>query len=459
MKNVIYRLESLSPFDLRGAAEHLSAMAAQGWRLERIERYFWRYRRAAPARVHYAVTCPPAAGEDGNLEDRLFFQELCAAAGWEPVTDWAELEIYASEREDPTPLETDQALLLERVHRSMRRTYLRECWRTFNCLAALLFSLIFLGALGRPSSFFLNSTDLLLAAVSPLFLLEQLWAVGIYYRWRRRSRRLVEEGEALAAVPGSYRFLKRLSRLLLLLLALVMVFLLFSPESSRDASLFALQVLLVFLILLPVYPIKVWLDRRGVPLRDRLLGIVLLFIAFALCLDYYGPLLPHRPSPPEVPSYTWDGQDWDAEPQSLPLTLEDLTGESWDHVRRRVCVKGRTPFAVETFYSEAAARENGERAGLQYSLLETSGDGICRAIWEDLLDRPDYRNHVPEDPAPWGAEAAWRQRWSDPSHEDVLLLWPGRIVTLRTEGLSLDRERMALAAARLGPENEKEDVR
>ena len=98
MKNVTYRWESLSPFDLQGTAEHLSAMAEKGWRLERIGRCFWRYRRADPARVHYAVTCPPAAGEDGDLGDRLFFQELCAAAGWEAVTDWAELQIYASEQ-------------------------------------------------------------------------------------------------------------------------------------------------------------------------------------------------------------------------------------------------------------------------------------------------------------------------------------------------------------------------
>ena len=33
--------------------DHLSAMAAKGWRLEKAGNTFWKYRRAEPAQVRY----------------------------------------------------------------------------------------------------------------------------------------------------------------------------------------------------------------------------------------------------------------------------------------------------------------------------------------------------------------------------------------------------------------------
>ena len=454
MKNVTYRLESLSPFDLQGTAEHLSAMAEKGWRLERVDRCFWRYRRAEPARVHYAVTCPPAAGEDGDLRDRLFFQELCSAAGWEAVTDWAELQIYASERERPTPLETDETLLLDRVHGSMRRTYLRDCWFTAGALTLLLFLLLYT-MLRQSSSFFLSSVEVLMTALCPLLLLGTLGAAGMYYRWRRRSLRSVEEGGALSAVPRSYRFLKHLSRVLLLLLALTLVSIVFSPESSGDSFHLALVLLMNLLISALLFPLLGWLERKGMSLNNRLLSALLALLIIILCLSYCAPRLFLRAHPPAPPSYTWDGREWDAEPQALPLTLEDLTGKPWDHVRRSVYLDGRSPLASQTAYGERAAREDGTEAYLYYSVLDAREGFVCRTIQADLLDVSPAHAYSPEDPAPWGAEAAYYRPWNG----EWLLYWPGRVVTLSTENLPLDDGQKALVSARLAPENWREDTK
>lgn len=453
MKNVICRLESLSPFDLRGTAEHLSAMAEKGWRLEHVGKCFWRYRRAAPARVHYAVTCPPAAGEDGDLGDRLFFQELCAAAGWEAVTDWAELQIYASEQENPTPLETDGALLLDRVHGSMRRTYLRDCWFTAGALTVLLFLLLYT-MLRQPRSFFLSSVELLVTAICPLFLLGTLWAAGIYYRWRRRSLRSVEEGGALATVPRSCRFLKYLSRVLLLLLALTLASIVLSPESSEDSFHLALVLLLNLLISALLFPLLGWLERKGMSLGYRFLSAFLALLVILLCLAYCAPRLSLRANSPPPPSYTWDDREWDAEPQSLPLTVEDLTGKPWDHVRRNTYPDGRSPLAAQTAYGERAAREDGTEAYLYYSVLDAREGFVCRTIRAGLLDVSPAHAYSPEAPAPWGAEAAYYRPWNG----EWLLCWPGRIVTLSTENLPLGDGQKALISARLAPEDWKEET-
>ena len=200
MKNAMYRMESLSPFDLQGTAEHLSAMAAKGWRLEKIGRYFWKYQRAEAAYIHYAVTCPPAAEENGDMGDRLFFQELCSAAGWEVVTDWASLQIYANPAEIPTPLETDEALRLEMIHQSMRRTYLRDHRNQLFCFVVLL--IFTLTQLFRfPHSYCLSGLGLSLPPFCLLSLFGEAYAIAGYNLWLRRSLRLVEEAQPSVRHP------------------------------------------------------------------------------------------------------------------------------------------------------------------------------------------------------------------------------------------------------------------
>ena len=51
MKDVKYRWNTPCLYDYRGVEEHLSAMAAQGWRLEKAGNSLWKYRRAEPRRT------------------------------------------------------------------------------------------------------------------------------------------------------------------------------------------------------------------------------------------------------------------------------------------------------------------------------------------------------------------------------------------------------------------------
>ncbi len=59
MRDVKRRIETYSFYDRSGIAAHLEAMAAKGWRLERITSSFWYYRRSEPQKLHYAVGVLP----------------------------------------------------------------------------------------------------------------------------------------------------------------------------------------------------------------------------------------------------------------------------------------------------------------------------------------------------------------------------------------------------------------
>lgn len=454
MKNFEYRAEAFSPFDLQGTEEHLSAMAAQGLRLESIGRVFWKYRRGAPARVHYAAACPPAAGENGDLGDRLYFEELCAAAGWEKVCDWAALQIYASEAEDPIPLETDEALRLEVVHQSMRRTYLRERCKQL-CGYAVLLALTLTQVFRFPRSYFLNPVGLILPVFCLLFLLGELYAVAGYFLWLRRSRRSVEEGGGLAPVSRRYRVLSRLSAVLIVILYLCLLRILFplSRPSGWTALVALLSGVFVFLFIL----MDRFLQRRGASPGTRFAAGLLLFF---LCIlpSGFENFHPFRflDRAAETPSYTWRDETWDLEPQPIPLTVADMTGEDCPHVRRTVTDRGRTPFASETAYTETAAGEDGMDLSLSYTILDAPNAWVCRAILEDLLETTEFFEYRSEPPGPWRAEAVYRRyyRSGQPFSERVLC-WPGRIVILYTENLYVTPDEAAAAGMRLAPRKEE----
>lgn len=456
MKNVTYRWESLSPFDLRGTAERLSAMAEKGWRLERIGRCFWRYRRADPARVHYAVTCPPAAGENGNLEDRLFFQELCAAAGWEVVTDWAELQIYASEQACPTPLETDEALLLERVHRSMRFTCLRDRRNQLLCYAFFLV-LMLSQAFRYPCSYFFNTLSLSLPVVSLLSLLGEAYAIAGYFFWLRRSRRSVEEGGNLAPVSRQYRFLSRLSAMLAAGLCLALLHMLVSSSHPSDRTAAG-----ALLGTLAVAGLALGLHRylKGRTMSRNAQAVLALVCVFILALpfiewdSYPGP--PPQTPEPEADEYLWQGQLWDREPREIPLTAEDLTGRTWPHVRREAVLRERSPFGSRTVCSEEARQETGEAFSLYYALYDVSNGWVYGLLRDDLLDGEEWAPYRTEDPAPWGADAAYQRYSNGRPTGDWLICWPGRLAELQGSGLEAGQ---IAAAARLAPEDRKEETR
>lgn len=94
-------------FDLYAApeiAQHLEALAQQGWQLEHIGPVFWRYRKCPPADLHYAVVYFPKDPADEYISrQQRELWELCrhyrlGACGH----GWADADFpHSGERADP----------------------------------------------------------------------------------------------------------------------------------------------------------------------------------------------------------------------------------------------------------------------------------------------------------------------------------------------------------------------
>lgn len=449
MRNTKREFCSYLIFDYRGVEAHLSQMAARGWRLEKIGPWFWTYRRAEPAQVAYAVTYLPSVSQFSPepSADRENLEELCAAAGWEPVAEWVQMQIFANERPDPVPLETEESVRLEIIHRSMKKNFLP--WT----VVALALALVMVGLqiktlLTDPYSL-LSSTNLFPSFVWELLLVLQAGNLLWYGRWLRRSRRAVAQGGACAdAGPGLRRFNLVILWLVLALAALFLVSTLLTTGAEIGLFVVCYTAGLVLLILL-VDRIRRALKRRGTARGLNVFLTLLVDVVLAVVLVGVGPMVIVGLVSSNSGSIYYQGEHWDADPVPLPLTVEDVTGQHYEHVRRYDIGSG------SLLIRERSCREtvlDGEDLViLDYDITTLALPGLYDLALEhcqtERYSSWPYRWQE-TDPAPWGAEAAYQLFKDTGVFQDTyslyILCWPDRIVQLNLSDLAPTPDQMAV---------------
>lgn len=474
MNDVKYRWNMFCLYDYRGVEEHLSAMAAKGWRLEKAGNALWKYRRAEPASLRYAVTYNAGASrfEPGPTEGQESLEELCNAAGWTKVCDWFQMQIFSTEDTDAVPLETDEALRLENIHRSLGKSFLLT-----NLILLLLGLFMTYSTFGtlfvRPLRIFESNARLFSGTLFLLVALLEIYTFFHYYRWRRKSRRSIEEGGPCASINAkAYQRLNCAGLVLVGVLAALYLLAELLGGAPGLALFYAVYLLLFALLIVLVRLTTVLMRRLKAPKWVNIAATLAVdfILAFALigglafCAIRFGWFFGDG----DGETYTYQNLKFDVHPrEDLPLTLTDLTGETYRHDRRERRIEG-SYFLPEQSYREYAFQNTGDEdettwpgsLRLSYTIYEPRTQWLLEALMEDLLadgDSPGIpefsKTYRPEDPAPWGAEAAYRQyyRQDGKATDNWLLCFPGRVV-----GLDLDwpptEEQKALVSARLGPE-------
>lgn len=473
MRDTKYRFEALCIYDYRGVEEHLSAMAVQGWRLEKAGNSFWKYRRSEPGKVRYAVTYSATASQfnPGPTEDQRSLAELCEAAGWTKVCDWFQMQIFSTEDENAVPLETDEALRLENIHRSMRKNFLPG--NIVLLVISLAMSVSFLGTLfTNPLHILQRNASLFTGPLFVLVALLEIYTLCHYFLWRRRSRQSIEDGGSCAPInTKAYRRLNRAGLVLVgvfIALYLVMEF----ASGGRGYALFLLVYLALFLAIIAlVRGTTALLRRSGVSKGWNIAGTLLADAALVSALVggmVWGGVHFGWFSGGSGETYTYQHLEFDVHPrEDVPLTFSDLTGEDYRHVSRNWRSEGSF-FVPQWSYREyvlknAETEEKDAWPGsvwLSYTIYEPRTRWLCDALLEDQLEDDTVkfqgftmftRRYEPEDPAPWGAEAAYRRYYDGAPQDTWLLVWPGRIVSVGLDWTPTDREKTVIRE-RLAPE-------
>ncbi len=439
MKNTKRRMELFFSYDRTGIQTHLQKMAAKGWMLEKMSNFSWHYRRIEPKALTFAVTYFPKASEfDPELtEGQRVYQDFTAHSGWQFVCRSAQMQVFCTEQENPVPIETDPMVEIEMIHGAAKKSHLLSHWLLLG--VGLLNALLFLSRLlGDPIGVLASPANLFTGFAWSVMLLLCIVGLAGYYRWRRRALKAATHGE-FTDTPNYAGFQKLM--LCIVLVGFVWWILnLFAAGDRLLQTVALLMLLYMFGLFAIVNAVKQFLKKRKAS-RGTNLAITLtvdVVLAFGMMAAIvFGTLRAVQSGifAPEAETYEHRGSTFVLYQDEIPLRVEDMLDVTYSGY---ICRKhsdesiflGRYDMSQFPRFDDEAAHDV---PGLDYTLTLVKAPffyDLCRTrlIRErDETHDPDVpegfkRVYLQEDPAPWGAEEAYRLAWQDTGPSNTYLL-------------------------------------
>ena len=432
MRETKRQLSLYSFYDHTGIEKHLARMAERGWLLCGIGQLFWHYRRIEPKKITFSVCYFPQATiyDPRPSEGQEEFYDLCAHAGWTLAGESGQLQVFYHQGEDPTPIDTDPALEVEAIHQSAKKTVLPA---NFLLVGVAVLNLgLFLWRFWDNPVLTLASGGTLLALVAyTLILVNCTVELCSYFLWRRRARRAAERGEFLPTRSRVW-----LQRLLLAILLPAGAWCLAGMLRDGLGGLAAVSMLGVIGIIAAVLGVRKLLKGAGVSAKANLRGTLAVCVVLSILFAAAIPWLVVR------------GMNSRPDPgaEELPLSVADLVEMDPDQYSRWQ-FRTSSPLLALLQVSDYPRIYGEKTRSLRYDVLVVKVPalyGLCR----DHYLGEDSR-YAPTDPAPWGAQEAYRYVLDGQTLEYYVLCYPHRVVEI-TLDWTPTAEQMAAVGEKLG---------
>ena len=469
MKDKKRRLETFSFYDRTGLERHLAEQAQQGWLLEKIGQFFWTYRRIEPNTLAFSVCYFAKASQfdPGPSVEQETFYDFCAHTGWTLAAANAQLQVFYNERENPVPIETDPALEVEAIHCTMKRSFLPS--NLVLLALAVLNGALYLWRLTDDPVGVLSSSANLFTGFCWLEVVVLAGAELVsYFRWHRKAVLAAERGEFFTT--GSHRKLQ-IAALVLLAVGMVWYFLSIAASGNRTMM---VTMVLMFCVYIPglfllVNGVKGLLKRKKVSAKvNRVATFAIAFVAAYAIVGVitFGVIFGSGHgwfAGEDAVTYEYQGRTYTLDRDPLPLALEDLLeGDFSRYTRRRQT--SRSPLLARDTMNQwpiGPVALFSEEFHLDYEIIQVRAPflyGLCRDSllhdreerWNRDMPEEAWYTYEPADPAPWGAEEAYR--WTSREYgprNTFLLCYPDRFVEISFDW-EPTRSQMALAGERLG---------
>ena len=434
-----------SYYDRLGMVQHLEHMAQQGWLLDKLSPWYWRYRKTEPKQLRFSITYfpkatpyspAPAAGQET-------FWDLCAEAGWVLAAESAQVQIFYNEQEDATPIETDPEVEFQTMDRVMRKstigTYIAlfvlslaqlglQVWRLWEDPIEVLSSLISLSA-----SF----------GYLPLMLVTAVEVVR-YFLWRRKAKAAVEAGLGVPNLRSS----RKLSIAILILTVIELAGMLLGSMQTSRTMLVSICFMLVFMVVIIVLSnvarnamqrlrVNAWVNK--IVSIGMVLVLYAAMMAGITALIFKADDIPFLRDPSIIEQYEYRGMKWEVYGDTLPLTIQDLTETDYEQWSTRL-TRESSPLLTHMEGTQRPRMDALEQPDLEYQLVIIKAAplyNLCKQQFidwvtrhNDDLPREYWDEYRPVDPAPWGAAEAYQRYGAGTPSNQFLICWENRIAEI-----------------------------
>lgn len=449
MRKTMYVFPAFTFYDRTGIQQFLEKKALNGWMLEKMSGFGWKFRRMEPKKLHFAVTFFPKASafDPAPSEQQELFQEFCAHSGWNLVASSAQLQIFCNEQENPVPIETDPEIELENIHRTAKKIYL-PAYYVLIPVAILPWLSISLSWKSDPIGFLSNNLyffNILTSIVCALLCGTELTG---YYRWRSKAKKAAADGE-FVATRGKRTFQILLVGLMLVGLAMVI---LDSAKTNAfvSAAMSTMLVLIAAGVAISVGATKLMKKLNFSARRNQTVtfAIILVTSLAATGLGTFGVmgLMSKWDSREQrLPTYEYHGTIWTLYRDEIPLTIQDLTEAEPENYSYRIARSGESLLIKYTEAYQRPRYDMLDQPDLSYTIVEVKVDFLydfClntmlktqKDAWsEDIYGNITYDEYRQTDATPWGADAAYQEYNGESALDQYLLCYDNLIIHLEPD--------------------------
>lgn len=417
-----------APWDADGMARHLEEMARKGWLFRGIDWLGrWEFAPAEPQQLRFAVAYAPSRSNWRltPTEAERDLEDICFDTGWRKVAALSRFHIYRSDDPNAPELETDEAVRLDTLHRSLGPAAL---------ISALVRTIL---ALGLIALLIRAMADQLPRALSipmlPFCFLFALWLIWsevvpliLYRLWLRKARGAAAAGLPCPPVRGWGAFSRINSFVSLFLLGCMLL------GGNLPILLIYAGVLLVF------HALRFFLEQRmyDADLAEdlwRVLLVAAFVVIFALNRWYAAP------------------DTDDPRTDAIPLMAQHFRNTDDMELSQFLLDDLESGLASYHRYWQADSRSSYDLQYTVFDLRVPMLEASCDIWFREQFDAIALRGGLtvsPADSAMWDAEAVLYAGADTGDH--WLIFYNGRTVLLFTSWNMTEAE-VAAAAARLAP--------
>ncbi len=431
-------------YDRTGIENYLEEKAQNGWMLEKITGFGWKFRKCEPKKVHFAVIYfPEASAFDPEPTDgQLTFNEFCEHTGWIFASQNAQMQVFYNENPSPVPIETDAEIELENIHKSAKKSFLP----TYYIFLAngILQALTFFMRWGNdPVDILTSNVNLFNGLCWVLMLMMSISEIGAYYSWRRKAKKAAEQDGTFVRTSSRQGFQ-------LIILAVMFAGLAMMISSLNNAALLSTLIGVVFGVLaVTVFIVFISESLKKMKVSKSVNGVVtfggsiLLGIVLSVGVIYFVSSgtgsLGHDP----VSSYEWGIFDIEVYNDPIPLKIEDMQETGYGKYSYELW--HQSSFLAEKYdcVQEPHISDSDEVPSLRYVVYDIKFspiyDFMAEKIYEDIAESYTHDGEtiatlVPVDTSEFYADKAYRvyYRESEPTNR-YLIYYPTTIVSIRAE--------------------------
>lgn len=467
MKDTKRRLEPVSLYDHTGIEKHLKKMAEKGWMLEKITTFGWVYRRTGPKSGQFSVTYYPRASEfdPQPTEGQEMYQEYAAHSGWQFICSSAQMQVFYTEQENPTPIETDPVTQVENIHNAAKKGFL---WSYFLFLGiGILNGALFVSRiLGDPIETLASAANLFTGVCWTLLLLLSAVELTKYFRWLGKAKKAAQHGEFVDTPSNT-----KMQLFILWTVLICFAYWIINVMTTGSVMMRWVAVLMygyIIALILIVNAVKQFLKRKKVSSGTNLtITLVVDFVlAFAMMgAIVFGTLQASRNGlfDPDAETYEHHGSTFVLYQDELPLAVEDMLDVQYDgYVRQRRSEESLLLGVLDVRQWPRFDDEQGRSyPDLEYTVTIIKAPFLYELCKERLIYEKDetYNNDIPDgfkrvylriDPTPWDAVEAYQLAYQDTgAMQRYLICYEDRIIWISFDWEATD-EHKAIVSEKLG---------